>query len=314
MAEEYASVYSGPDIDSAVTRMLRTPGQQFLINPDFSNPVNQRGITEFTGAGFVIDGWYSVNAVNLFRVEDDCISMTHRQTGTTTAQLRQQIECAKSLTGQTVTFSALIKGTKFKLAINDDANSNWIADSGYKNADEYTVISATGVVPENLESMGVYFRISSEGGSFSAKAAALQIGKEQTAFRKENGKWVLNKIHDFGKELAKCQRHQYVLNPDGEKYHMVGGADAFSNTTVYLFIPLPVTLRANPEVSFVGTWQLQNAEARNDVTGMSFYRRLQNGVVLKVTSSNLVPGAYYKMDSGNTTGCKIIIDANLMPS
>ena len=83
--------------------------------------------------------------------------------------------------------------------------------------------------------------------SVKLKAVKLERGTTQTlAHQDEDGNWVLNEIPDYGEELAKCQRYCYVL--DGSPYNPQFRADV-SEDRLIGEIPFPVTMRTTPSVS-----------------------------------------------------------------
>lgn len=83
--------------------------------------------------------------------------------------------------------------------------------------------------------------------SVKLKAVKLERGTTQTlAHQDEDGNWVLNEIPDYGEELAKCQRYCYVL--DGSPNNPQFRADVSAGRLIGE-IPFPVTMRTTPSVS-----------------------------------------------------------------
>ena len=83
-------------------------------------------------------------------------------------------------------------------------------------------------------------------------AMKLEFGDHQTlAYQDEDGNWQLFETPDYGEELAKCQRYLWSSNPEKRSYGCLGVGVAQSATTLYLPVPLPVTMRGNtiPTVS-----------------------------------------------------------------
>lgn len=86
--------------------------RNLLDNSDFRNPVNQRGATSYTGAGYTIDRWKNNSAACKLTVENGCIHMQNNSDSTSTATqfIRQKIENPSALIGKTITIAARVKG------------------------------------------------------------------------------------------------------------------------------------------------------------------------------------------------------------
>ena len=86
--------------------------RNLLDNSDFRNPVNQRGATSYTGAGYTIDRWENNSAACKLTVENGCIHMQNNSDSTSTATqfIRQKIENPSALIGKTITIAARVKG------------------------------------------------------------------------------------------------------------------------------------------------------------------------------------------------------------
>ena len=86
--------------------------RNLLDNSDFTNPVNQRGKTSYTGAGYTIDRWENNSAACKLTVENGCIHMQNNSDSTSTATqfIRQKIENPSALIGKTITIAARVKG------------------------------------------------------------------------------------------------------------------------------------------------------------------------------------------------------------
>ena len=86
--------------------------RNLLDNSDFRNPVNQRGQTSYTGAGYTIDRWENNSAACKLTVEDGYIHMQNNSDSTSTATqfIGQKIENPSALIGKTITIAAHVKG------------------------------------------------------------------------------------------------------------------------------------------------------------------------------------------------------------
>ena len=86
--------------------------RNLLDNSDFTNPVNQRGQTSYSGPGYTIDRWENNSAACKLTVEDGYIHMQNNSGSTSTATqfIRQKIENPSALIGKTITIAARVKG------------------------------------------------------------------------------------------------------------------------------------------------------------------------------------------------------------
>ena len=305
MAEEYKSVHTGPDIDAAVTRALpgggidqalnAKPNPNLLDNAYFGNPVNQRGQTEYTGAGYGIDCWKMASGVtNAVTVENDGLKVTFNSA----AYLVQIIKNPAVFSGKTVTISALCGDIGNGLQIRIRANGSFVCNvSCVTNG----VANTTVTLPDNLTAMQFEFGSASTAGySVKIKAAKMELGTEQTLAHQENGKWVLNEIPNHDEELAKCQRYQFVCKTD-----MVGVV-VFRNSAGGgggALFTLPSQLRAAP--AFTGVMKagdITGAVADANVVAVQ-YR--DNGVYIYAESANHATAVTFTALAG------AIFDANL---
>ena len=202
-----------------------------LDNWYFGNPVNQRGQTSYTGAGYTIDRWRLFSNNITCRITPDGLTLVSNGENSI-------LECYldTDLTGKTVTMSALIDG---------------IVYSGSKTVDQHDftdVVSFPGGTIRVFYSDGkTIFRFwlsEIAGTTVQLKAAKLELGSQQTLAHQENGAWVLNEIPDYGDQLRRCQR--YAQN--GYFYTVIG--QLIYSGTVYV-IPLRFTqdMRTPPTIT-----------------------------------------------------------------
>ena len=98
--------HSAQEIDDAVDLAPQLSNPNLLDNWYFGNPVNQRGQTSYTVAGYGIDRWKTTNTV--LTILDNSIKLTSASDYQNFVQI---IDNAKRLAGKTVTISFLYKST-----------------------------------------------------------------------------------------------------------------------------------------------------------------------------------------------------------
>ncbi len=120
------------------------------------------------------------------------------------------------------------------------------------------------------------------GTSCHIRAVKLEQGEQQTlAHTDAAGDWILNEIPDYATELAKCQRYQIKLT---------GGmlpAYQIATSTIYFFIPTPVSLRADSDALISpNTFNVKNVTGTTQ-EGFTFaiYEIKSNGVMIKATKA-----------------------------
>ena len=188
---------------------LHYSNPNLLDNSYFGNPVNQRGQTSYTSAGYGIDRWKLISGGSgtcWMLIEDDWITIgTDTGYGVYFAQIIDP-SVVKAIAGKTVTLSVLAgeKSGNFSgnILINGSWNDYWAIEANDVSTKKYTV-------PANVTSMVIqYAEAGSGAGTCQLKAAKLELGSQQTlAHRDADGNWALNEIPDYGEQLARCQRY-----------------------------------------------------------------------------------------------------------
>lgn len=212
-----------------------------MVNPNlldnwyFGNPVNQRGQTTYSGAGYSIDRWKTQNDTNLTVGDGFC-------TLNGLWDIRQILE---NLPKATYTASILFR--------NSTANALQIIVGNNTGVDNSVAIShdASGVLAGTISNINFSnFIISlSGGGSVDIIAVKLELGTQQTLAHQENGVWVLNEIPDYGEQLRRCQRYCFVWGYGIKQTSCLAVMQCVQPGVLFGLIPTPVTLRNNPVVT-----------------------------------------------------------------
>jgi len=182
-----------------------TSNENLIDNWYFGDPVNSRGLTEYTAAGYGIDRWKNLSSRGTVIVQNGSVKMA--RAGTSGYCRVNQIfttEIARSLAGKVVTFSVLIKGN-YRLYLHNAENQSGILGYKSSNAPDWDVISSTVTIPDG--STYLRFELGNNGnGDGEFIAVKLELGTRQTLARKDaNGAWILNDPPpDKGMELLKC--------------------------------------------------------------------------------------------------------------
>lgn len=215
----------------AAERAIAAAQSATVVNPNLidnwylADPVNQRGQTEYTGAGYTIDRWKQDGTLT---INDGYITHTPNEWWKAVYQ-PIDTKIMDALIGRKVTLSVLarsaVSGNQMRIALYDITANNMEETAAYLTTyGDLNVLSATFTVPESFAGhvvsahLSVSTNFAGQGGSADLVAVKLEIGDKQTlAHQDVNGKWVLNDPPpDKGMELLKCQRY-YQLFSSAEK-------------------------------------------------------------------------------------------------
>lgn len=211
----------------------------------------------YTGAGYTVDRWWFDNDSNA-----DTISLTNAgikfsatagATGIASVSQKIPQEILTALAGKTVTLSAYGK-TDTTQQVLFLVNGQVVGASSSAT----TLTSSTYTFPDSLTSVSVYIygRSTPGVGEGTILAAKLELGPTQTLAHQENGVWVLNEVPDYGEQLRRCLRHDYILG-NASQNCPIGVGTAYSNDGVVCVIQLPEYMRTNPAVSLSGEVQIR---------------------------------------------------------
>lgn len=220
-------------------------GFSYVSNPNlldnwyFGNPVNQRGLTEYTGTTYTVDRWILTNANIHVKASELSISSVAYDNN-----FSQKIESKlwEYMVGKTITISFLVK----------NITGRWIVASG--NNKIYGAMTEIGLhkfTDKLVESVTDAFHIFSLGGDAEGQidiiAAKLELGSTQTLAHQENGQWVLNEVPEYGNQLRRCQRYFWRFSPP----QYIAGAIAFGidANTARAIIYLPEQMHTSPTLN-----------------------------------------------------------------
>lgn len=160
-------------------------------------PINQRGQTSYTGAGYGIDRWISTNAGIVVKVESDCITIENTGLTSYVGIMQRMTSNVWDALGTNAVGSMLVKriSGNASLFLNGDTARGLVAGLNF-------------ISPVNENAINQFALVVQPGASISIIAAKLELGSEQTlAHQDSSGNWVLNDTPDYGDELRECQRY-----------------------------------------------------------------------------------------------------------
>ena len=264
--EYYTHQYSGEEIDAAVGRAL-TGGAldtsvtnvsnqlgtfvrpNLLDNWYFGRTVNQRGVssgTEWGGNKYGLDRWVAFS-VGVYWDSNGYIVFPPR--------------LENNLIYQRLKKSKFIVGSKITLSLLTDDGNLFFKTVTYTGNTIYGVLSGTIfgnttiVVTDDYVEIRIWYTENNASEGHLA-AAKLELCSQQTLAHQEGDRWVLNEIPDYGEQLRRCLRYDYILG-NASQNCPIGIGTAYSNDGVMCVIQLPEYMRTNPAVTLSGGVQIR---------------------------------------------------------
>lgn len=233
-----------------------------LDNWYFANPINQRGQTEYTGAGYGIDRWKNLRASNGYRVTSEGIQPI---TSSDTTIIQQAIEgLFDKWRNKTLTLSLLrTDGKLFTVTgtvpdTEPSSNTDLLA----------TEVSTDGRIfaqwQPNAKVLAINLnKYETTNPTVTYIAAKLEVSPFQTLARQDaNGNWILNDPPpNPATELAKCQ--WYYRRIEQARIRAWG----YTANSILFFISYP-EMRVRPTATIKGSPTISNMEiaSYNDFT------------------------------------------------
>lgn len=286
---------------------------KFTVNPNlldnwyFGNPVNQRGLTEYSSGGYTVDRWIQAfDGTMTSTLTDDGIKIVAGNDGTY-KNFEQVLPDVPP--NSTFTLSFLVDNYA---SVNQIYIGIGIGKFDIKD-NLISLTFKTGSSISGRKSFGIQVKV---GKTVTIKAAKLELGSTQTLAHLENGNWVLNEIPKYENELSNCQRYAFsVINSD-DNWEILGSGFAMGTNKLFCFIPTPTTLRGKPSISYSGSFRaVRNTSAGNGVVidTMVVDHVSNNGVsIICSGTTSFEVGEFYtlwEVPTGSTNS--LIFSANL---
>ena len=291
-------------ISEALTKIPTTSGgginPNLLDNWYFGRPVNQRGQTEYTTTEHTVDRW-KLDVGGAVTLEDGCICL--KKSGTYWGEYFADFD---QFIGMTLTGSVLLSDGTLR--------TGSFVYNGSVNQAQTFFSSELSFYIQKLSDSQTQCEINSRVDNVKIKAIKLELGDTQTLAHKENEKWVLNEIPDFGEQLARCQRYCVDVTPSLTFNSMYGGT-LFSTGCDFL-VPIPVTLRESGSVPAVicnpSEWQVAVVAANAYFTPTSIrVSQIASGAVsLRCLFSHSLSSQYCDLRKA-TDSAKLILSKDI---
>lgn len=199
--------------------------------------INQRGLNEYTNAGYTIDRWYKGLNI-LLSILDNSITISANEIDDSSNVLSQKVNITQPA-GQIHTLSALVKGNGILRNLGGGALSFNTTDFELIQL-PITALNITEIQIRLLPTQTV-----------EVKAIKLELGPVQTLAHKEGDTWILNDPPpNKALELAKCQRYFQRVNGTSKWMNIGLITYAANSTSGTITIPLTVPMRNRPSITF----------------------------------------------------------------
>lgn len=245
------------------------PRVNLLDNWDFLSPVNQRGQSVYSGAGYTIDRWY-IGADGTGSAALSAGGLTLTKTGGTSLDLRQKLEQGARLAGKTVTLSVETAGSIFSGSGTLDGGFSFMAGTAGLQA----LVAAEGGVSV------VTLRVP-DTEPVTVSRVKLELGSGSTL--------AYDPTADAAAQLAACRR-----------YYQTGVSMAAAYNTTVLACNTPLSkMRAAPTVKI---FSYQNTADKvsswsnlSDVGANAAFSAGGSECILSISDSSapFAPGSYY---------------------
>lgn len=250
--------------------------------------VNQRGYTNAsTGDSYIADRWKIVSTTQTVTNSNSVISFS----GGSYTDLRQMgtDELFRKSLGKTFTVSFNANGTVYSGVFTlpttvpssqvDVCNLYPMGSTGNYVRINFYWNPSSGIVGYRLV---VY-------GSVTLYSVKLELGSVSTLAN--------DAPPDYAEELLKCLRYFQRIKAS-QTYCPIGTGLGASSSTCYVFVPLPVPLRAYPTILAVNTvaqFHIYGENADKAISAMSVRGISSNGVTLSVTATGVTTYGTYML-------------------
>ena len=281
-----------------------------LDNSDFTNPVNQRGQTEYLGSGYSIDRWACNSMACNLSIQNGYIDMKNNtNSGSTATQfIGQKIDNPTKYIGKVLTAAALVKGS-IRIWIDGVHTSA----PAYQNFDDWTLIVNSGVVPDNIEEMIVTIQGANKS-NWQCKWAALYEGEYTVDTLPEY------RPKGYGNEFMECQRYyrRYTNVGIGGNNIFLTGAVSSSATGIYCSSLNNLPMRIpSPTINFTGIAIIRTIDGYETTTGSAGYTDPIVDLYYDGSDTYLAPLRFRKQDGSawgitNNTPVHIMIKSGIL--
>lgn len=247
--------FMGNQAETAVTCIKSGENYQRIINGQGAGYVKAADVVRgYVPAwnGYSIDRW-SVESDSEIVITLVNGGIRVKNTANVERQFKQILPIDLNLAGRMITISALVGDVIGTVNYVLTQVNNPYKNSAACSISENGLVSSSGSALTGQQK--IVFGLE-PGAEITILAAKLELGSTQTLAHREGDRWVLNEVPDYGEQLRRCLRHDYII---GSASHNcpIGIGTAYSNDSVVCVIQLPEYMRTNPAVVLSGGVQIR---------------------------------------------------------
>ena len=204
--------------------------RNLLDNSDFTNPVNQRGLTSYSGITYTIDRWKSNSGYSIVTINDDCVNL--KSSDGTTVYLHQYIDPEVIKSGISYTVGCILKDGSVHCA-------SGVASTAMEEAIIYISVDGTSVG-------SIRFKYDTGKGCYTVMfTTALTTGIDIANVFLYEGEYISDTVpkyrsKSYGAELVECMRYYQTVQT------LVGSSMKAPDRQM---ISLTIPMRSTPVVS-----------------------------------------------------------------
>ncbi len=285
--------YEAGDNISITGRIITTKAfpcnTRLLDNWYWGNPVNQRGQTSYTVAGYTIDRW-KLDVGESVTI-DNGLTFTKANT-----YLGQYFDDFDKYIGMQMVGSVLTSD-------GDLYTGTFVYNGVLNQGQTFFGNSRLGMYIQKVSAGLTQVEINSNADNVKVRAVGLEHGTQQTLAHKEYGEWVLNEIPKFGAQLAECQRYLFAARALSGFACVGSGYISADGTEAIIVAPTPVSLRTYPVCTVNGTLRVDTSYGETvTVNNVSIFNAGNGSVCIRgaITGSATPKAPCYMLVDGNS--------------
>lgn len=271
--------------DLAAEALETMHSENLLDNWYFLNPVNQRGLTTYSAAGYAIDRWRIGSQISIGLSSG---GLTATNDPNQQGALMQRFEKGRIAPGTVLTMSILFSDGTLRSGTAEVP----AADSVHFFWDFNKISALFSTVSSGYDSLQISFY-----EARTVVAVKLEIGDHQTLAITDGSTWKLREIPNFYDQLARCQYYFYRLATNTAQ-EGIANCFAYGNQDAYGIMSFPV-MRAAPTVTMNNTFKL-GGNPTKEVSSVSVRYVPHRHILtmdLHANSGGLTSGNWYTLRS-----------------
>ena len=256
-----------------------------LDNPWFTagDVVNQSGFSSSGTEGYTVDRWKLLRSnIVTATLGNDGMTISKSTTGYAffAQYIGRAIDLEANYTLSVMTSDGQVYSATRKF-VNGTSSETYVSIGGMN--------VGLGLYGKDTTPHAALYFGTSQTGSLTIKAIKLELGSVSTLAN--------DTPPDYGEEFLKCLRYFQRIKAS-QTYCPIGTGLGASSSTCYVFVPLPVPLRAYPTILAVNTvaqFHIYGENGDKAISAMSVRGVSSNGVTLSTTATGVTTYGTYML-------------------